>query len=143
MRGFRVAAAVALAAMLASAPPACAAELKVWVAGLRSGDGVVRLALYHRPELFPEKGAGLKMAVPARADGVEAVFADLEPGRYALAFFHDEDEDNEFDQGFLGFPLEGYGFSNDARPFFGAPSFERAAVDVGEDGAAITVRMIY
>jgi uncharacterized protein (DUF2141 family) len=135
--------ALAAAAMILSAPGG-AAELKVEVTGLRNGDGVVRLALYDRAELFPEQGKGLvRIALPARADGVAAVFTDLAPGHYALALFHDEDGDDEFDRGFLGVPREGYGFSNDARPFFGPPSFEAAAVAVDEEGASISVRMVY
>jgi uncharacterized protein (DUF2141 family) len=114
--------ALALSVLLLAGAPAAAAELMVSVNGLRSADGVVRLALYDRPELFPEKGEGLKIAVPARQGEVEAVFNGLSPGRYALALFHDEDGDDEFDRGFLGIPKEGYGFSNDARPFLG-PQF--------------------
>lgn len=143
MRRDRVTGALALSVLLVTGAPAAAAELRVSVNGLRSADGVVRLALYDRPELFPEKGEGLKIAVPARQGEVEAVFDGLAPGRYALALFHDEDGDDEFDRGFLGIPKEGYAFSNDARPFLGPPSFDKAAVEVGEGGAAITIRMVY
>ena len=134
---------LALAAALVVAAPAGAADLRIEVTGLDGGAGVVRLSLYDRPEIFPEKTKGVKINVPAKGDRIAVVFADLDPGRYAIALFHDEDGDDEFDKGFLGLPLEGYGFSNDARPFFGPPSFEAAAVALGAEGAAISVRMVY
>ncbi len=143
MRRYGVSGTFALAVLLLAGAPVAATELTVSVNGLRSADGVVRLALYDRPELFPEKGKGLKVVVPARQGEVEAVFDGLKPGRYALALYHDEDGDDKFDRGFLGIPLEGYGFSNDARPFFSPPPFDKAAIEIGENGATISVRMVY
>jgi len=72
-----------------------------------------------------------------------AVFTDLAPGAYAVAAYHDENGNGEFDQGFLGLPLEGYGFSRDASGFLSAPSFSSAAVLLEEGGKTIRIRLSY
>ena len=79
--------------------------------------------------------------VPA-ADAV-ATFEDLAPGTYAVAVYHDENGNGEFDQGLFGIPLEGYAFSMGARAFFGPPSFERAAFAVAAAGTTVTIAMTY
>lgn len=123
---------------------ATAAELRVDVTGLRSGGGEVHMAVYATPAAFPRSDAILAEAiVRAKAAGVHWVFSDLKPGTYALAVYHDENENREFDRGFLGIPLEGFGFSNDSFIGFGAPDFADAAVTVPGKGTRITIHMIY
>ncbi len=105
----------------------------------------MRFALYDRAPGFPThegRFAHLDIPVPKKGE-VEAVFTNLPPGTYAVAAYHDENANGEFDQGFLGFPLEGYGFSNDARGFLSAPSFSSAAVILGKDGETIRLRLSY
>ena len=121
-----------------------AGELQVRVEGLRNNDGLVRLALYDRPELFPINGKAYVISdVPIPHKELSVLFSNLPSEKYALALFHDEDSDNVFDKGFLGMPLEGFGFSNDATVFFSAPSFAAATVIVGEGLTIITVHMRY
>jgi uncharacterized protein (DUF2141 family) len=131
-------------ALLSTATMATAAELRVDITGLRSGDGKVHLAVFATPATFPASDAMLAEAiVRAKAAGVHWVFSGLKPGTYALAVYHDENENREFDRGFLGIPLEGFGFSNDAQVFFGPPDFADAAVTVPGKGARISIRMTY
>ena len=51
-------------------------------------------------------------------------FKDLNAGTYAVQYYHDENNNEKMDTGSFGIPLEGYGFSNDARGFMGPPDFE-------------------
>ncbi len=45
----------------------------------------------------------------------------LPEGSYAIACFHDANNNDELDRTFTGIPSEAYGFSNDARGVFGPP----------------------
>lgn len=136
------ASAVALA--FAAVSPAAAAELRVKVSELHSNDGNVHFALYATPESFPNnEGRYAGTHVPARSFGALAVFTGLEAGRYAVAVYHDENGNGKFDQGFLGIPLEGYGFSNGAMAIFRAPRFNEAAVELDGEVTEITILMIY
>ena len=49
------------------------------------------------------------------------------PGRYAVVMFHDANANGQLDLGPFG-PKEGYGFSNNVRPFLSAPVFDVCAV---------------
>ena len=74
---------------------------------------------------------------PAAAGTLRVVFADVAPGAYAVAAFHDGD--GKLTQNFLGMPAEGFGFSKGAVGFMGPPSFADAAVTVGEGNARLAV----
>ena len=121
-----------------------AAELRLTVTGLRSDSGVVEFALYATPKSFPQRG-GMMAGSRVRITDAKAVsaFSGLAPGTYAVAVYHDENDNNRFDKNPVGFPLEGFGFSNDAPAFLGPPSFAEAAVRVPAEGAAIIIRMTY
>lgn len=64
------------------------------------------------------------------------------PGRYALVMFHDANADGVLNVGPLG-PKEGYGFSNNLRPFFSAPSLESALFPVAAGDTHIIIRLRY
>ena len=132
-----------LLVMLLCAPaPIAAAELRVTVTGLRSARGDVHFAVYATPEHFPKReGRVAKAVVKAGPRGATKVFAKLTPGTYAVAVYHDENGNDEFDQGIFAIPLEDYGFSNGATAFFGPPDFAAAAFAVEPDGTAITIRL--
>jgi len=60
------------------------------------------------------------------------VIKDLQPGKYAFKFFHDENNDEKLNTNFMGIPKEGYGFSNNASGKFGPPSFEKMIFEVNQ-----------
>ena len=136
--------AAALATMVGTG--ALAADLAIDVHGVRSGDGRVYLAV-HGPatkETFPSGDALVEgLRAPAKAGTMRFVVQDLEPGRYALSAFHDENDDGALDTNLLGIPSEGYGFGNDASAAFGPPSFEAAAVDVDAALGVTTLTLAY
>lgn len=108
-----------------------AARLNVTVQDVRSERGVITLALYASSETFSQFEMDIgSRTVSAQEGAVTITFDDLPPGLYAVAAFHDENANGEFDTNFLGLPKEGYGFSNNATVRFGPPSFEEAAVVV-------------
>ncbi len=147
-RTIRWAVAVLFCASLTQAGAAGAADLTVRIENVRSTEGAVRLGLYDRGKEFPQgqrRDGGDVPAAQRDAEGtVEYVFTGLEPGRYAVAVYHDEDGDGEFDKGLFGIPREGFGFSNGATAGLGgAPGFDEAAVTVDEGGGTAAVRVSY
>jgi len=64
------------------------------------------------------------------------------PGRYALVMFHDANSNGVLDLGPFG-PREGYGFSNNVRPFLSAPSLASALFAVGPGDTRISIRLRY
>ncbi len=136
-------AALVLAA-LAHAAAASAADLAVEVQGLRSDQGEVRVGLFDTPATFAtDEGKVAEIVLKPTGGVAKGVFANLPAGTYALAAYHDENGNRTFDKGLFGWPLEGYGFSNDAPVFLGAPPFARAAVPVTDAGARVVFRIVY
>jgi uncharacterized protein (DUF2141 family) len=103
--------------------------LSFTVTGLRSRRGLVYAGIYADSAGFPADPSAALAYGGAAVDGSSAtvVFRGLPPGYYAVAFFHDENGNGRLDTGTFGRPLEGYGFSNDARGRMGPPSFAAAA----------------
>ena len=48
-------------------------------------------------------------------------FDSISPGKYAIQFFHDENENQKMDFSLIGIPKEKYGSSNNIKPFLGPP----------------------
>jgi uncharacterized protein (DUF2141 family) len=135
----------ALAALVLLVPARVgAADLTVEVLNLRSDQGEVRVGLFDNPRTFATDEGKIAEIVLQPSGGVaRGAFAGLAPGTYAIAAYHDENLNRSFDKGLFGWPLEGYGFSNDAPVFLGAPPFERAAFPVAAEGARVVFRMVY
>ncbi len=146
IKGVALAATFACAAALAFG--AAAADLEVRIEGLRSADGDVRIALHRQMQKadFPaDKGVVGAIMRPAASGTVRVIFADVAPGAYAVAAFHDADGDGALNQNIVGMPIEGYGFSNGAVGFMGPPNFVDAAVivDEGEAAPSVSVPIAY
>ncbi len=68
------------------------------------------------------KGEEVKLlSLPADTQPL-AIELKLEAGSYALAAYHDANDNKKIDKSFTGIPTEKYGFSNNARGTFGPPS---------------------
>ena len=121
-----------------------AAELEVEITGVRSANGMVRLALYNDPDKFPKRSGSIAGGdIEAAKGSVVYVFRNLRPGLYAVAIYHDANANKKFDKNSLGLPREGFGFSNDARPVFSAPGFEAAAVTLKAPRTRIKISLAY
>jgi uncharacterized protein (DUF2141 family) len=132
----------AAAAAMAVADLAHAADLVIDVAGVRGTDGKVMVAL-HAPRdgvTFPDfAGAVAAQWRLAEPGMLRFAFPGLKAGRYAVAVYHDENDNGELDTNLLGIPTEGYGFSNGATGFAGPPDFDAAAVEVSDEANAAPV----
>lgn len=119
--------------------------LRLEVSGVRNDKGHVLVALYRPEDGFSETKATAfrKVNVEAKSGTVVIELSGLPPGQYALAVFHDENDNNQIDTGFLGLPVEGFCFSNDARGLFGPPKFKDAALTHAEQGTKHVVHLKY
>jgi len=128
--------------VLASA--AQAADLTIEVTGVRSGAGEVLIAVYDSAATFSKPGSAVAaLRLRARASAQSVTLSGLVEGSYAIAVFHDENQDGEQDENLVGIPTEGYGFSNGAVGRFGPPDFEAAKLLVGADPVRATIKLAY
>jgi uncharacterized protein (DUF2141 family) len=119
---------------------ACAGDLTVTIEHIRNDRGSILAALYDSATTFMQQPAArATFKVKAAQGEVQYVFHDLPAGKYALSAFHDENDNGKLDKNFVGYPKEGYGFSNDARASRGPPGFSQAAFDF--DGTTQSIRV--
>ncbi len=83
------------------------------------------------------------IAMRAAAGTQSVVFTNLKPGPYAVIVFHDENDGGKLTENWLGEPTEGCGFSNNAEGFFSAPSFQNAAILLGNTNLSIVITLKY
>ena len=119
------------------------ADLTVKVERVRNSNGEIRLAIFNMPEQFPQGNELDSKNVAARLGTVTIHFRGLSPGMYAVAVHHDENSDKMMNNNFVGWPQEGYGFSNDARVVFSAPVFEAAAFNLNSGDKTIRLQVVY
>lgn len=118
------------------------ASLTIVVKGVDTDKGHVLAALYTSAETWPKPDAAHATAkVKARRGGVTITFDELARGQYAIALMHDENDDGAMTYSMIGIPKEAYGFGNDARATFSAPSFGESLVTVdGQVQVSVTVK---
>ncbi len=116
--------------------------VQVTVTNVRSDRGHVRVAVCPRAG-FLQPNCAWHAFAPAHVGSVVVVVPGVPPGVYAVQAFLDENDDGKINRSLLGIPKEGMGFSRDAPMRFGPPSFDDAAVRVGADGAAVSLRLRY
>jgi len=141
MRGLAILPA-ACAALLAV--PAAAEEVVITVKGLRSDKGTVRACMTTEEKIFPKcikDPASHRTVVKAR-EGMTIRFTGVEPGKYAIALLHDENDNGKADRVLGMMPKEGYGFSRDAPVNMAPPKFGDAVFEhtVGRQELVIEMR---
>lgn len=107
-------------------------KLTVEIEGLTNKKGNIRLALYNKNNVFPSEKDVFKNSVQSSSNKF-VIFNALKEDKYAIAVFHDENKNGILDKNIFGVPTEKYGFSNNARAVFSAPSFDEAAFSIKSD----------
>jgi uncharacterized protein (DUF2141 family) len=123
-----VIAASSLAAVVAAAAPARDGGVLTMRLALRNSRGQVGCLLFGSPRGFPQDPSAAlqrKWCAIASAQSLCA-FEAVPAGTYAVACFHDENQNGALDTGVFGIPKEGTAASNDAKGFMGPPRFDDA-----------------
>jgi uncharacterized protein (DUF2141 family) len=130
--------------LLALAGQVEAARLVVTIQGIRSESGYVFVALFSKPEGFPDGNYSTQHTkVKAAIAGLTVVFDNIEAGAYAVGAYHDENNNGRLDTNILGYPIEGYALSNGIRAVVTRPRFTDAAFLVGDADTYVTLNIKY
>lgn len=139
-------ASLGLAAVSAAlAAPAAAGEVVITITDLRSTEGVVRACMTTQEKIFPKcrKDPASHRTVVKAGKSVTIRFTDVEPGAYAIALLHDENNDGKANRALGMMPKEGYGFSRDAKVRMAPPNFEDAVFEHTGEDQKLTIKMRY
>ena len=134
---------LAMSASLVSAQIAlCTVTLHV--DGFRSQKGDLGVTVFNSPDGWPENNnMALQHGGFPFSGNSASVTLTLPPGRYAFAVIHDENSNHKLDRNFVGYPKEGFGFSNNPKVYLTAPGFDAASTPVTCPATDLSIHLIY
>lgn len=100
-------------------------SIEIEISGIRSNEGKIMLQLLdENQKILTQKMCEIKnnksvISIP-----------NLNRDKYAIRYYHDENQNGKMDANLVGKPTEGYGFSNNVIGKFGPPPFEKWLFDL-------------
>lgn len=116
--------------------PSAETAITIEIINIKHHKGTLRLGVFRPENTFgstytkPDFG----QMVSVTGDNSQRTVMKLPPGRYALALYHDINDNWKLDKNFVGYPKEPFGFSNNYRPIFSGPKFDDCVFEVKENG---------
>lgn len=117
-------------------------KLTIQINGIKNKKGTVNVAIYKSDDDFQKEKFSYVSRIPADAM-VTFVFDKVDYGKYAVAVYHDENENKKLDRNFLGMPKEGYGFSNNVKGKLGPPEFKDTSFTMTQPETNLSIQLIY
>jgi uncharacterized protein (DUF2141 family) len=122
--------------------PLC--TLNIHITGFRDNSGTAGGVVFNSAAGWPDDRSKAIVRGGFRIAGNQATQTfQVPPGRYAAVVIHDENSNMKLDRNFFGIPKEGFGFSNNPRVVFSAPSFLAAEVPVACPSTHVEIKLIY
>lgn len=123
-----------------------AGDLVINLENIKTSEGMIWLALYDSEEdLFVKDKSilkGVKLEETGDLTGTLTIKMDqIMFGTYALAIYHDIDNDGKLDQNLLGIPTEPYAFARKPKSKWRAPRYDELTFNFSESDQEITTKL--
>lgn len=112
--------------------PVSAQTVQFDIQAIKHNQGKLYVQIFKGEQDYKQGKAYNATIVKAKEGNITVTFNDLEKGDYAIRYFHDENDNGDMDTNLFGLPVEGYGFSNNAKVSFGPPSYQEMSFQVAE-----------
>jgi uncharacterized protein (DUF2141 family) len=106
------------------APPA-----RIVIAGVRPGEGNVRVAIFTSDRAFPQPDAASQV-LSMKSAGKQLELSVQVESPFAVAVYQDINNDGELSRNRIGIPVEPFAFSNNAQGRMGPPAFDDAKIEL-------------
>ncbi len=119
-------------------------KLRIELSNIRNTDGYIYIFIYAYENQYPYKPyKHYKIKKDKVKDGnLTANISNLEiENEFALTLIDDENNNQDLDR-WLGIPKEGYGFSNNIKPFLSLPDYSDLVLDLSSS-KSIKVKLQY
>lgn|GEM_PF-387393 len=129
---------------LCQSPSGATCKLIVHIDGFRNQKGNAGITVFTSSDGWPENNDKAFTHDGHPFTGNKATMElQLPAGRYAIAVLHDENSNHKLDRNMIGWPKEGFGFSNNPKVNLSAPSFDTAAMQINCPFTETTIHLIY
>jgi uncharacterized protein (DUF2141 family) len=134
---------VLLIANTSSAASESTGNLIVNISGFPSSDGFAMVALNNSEESYKggENEAIAKIKTRVIDQKAQVIFENLPYGSYGVSLYHDENGNGKMDKNVMGIPKEAYGFSNNAKGFFGKPGSKKVKFQLNSAEMKIAISL--
>ena len=117
-------------------------DLQIMVTNIHTLKGTIEMGVFNNPKSFLKKGREYKTySQKVTNDTMTFLLNGFEKDNYAISLYHDVNSDHECNLGFLGIPVEPYGFSKNFKPKFSKPSFDNCKINASQN-MPIFIRLI-
>ncbi|KXX72644.1 DUF2141 domain-containing protein [Flammeovirga sp. SJP92] len=117
--------------------------VEVTITSIASDEGNIIIGVYNKEDAFPKYEEVYRgKVIPAQKGKVHCSIPNLPNDKYAIAVWHDKNNNVELDKNWVGTPKEEYGFSNNPDSRFGPPTFDEASFDFDQNNSiALTIKL--
>ena len=118
-------------------------QLHLKLENIESIEGSIRIAVFEDKSSF-EKKEECELCLERKVHSTEDIKITLDSlsfGQYAIAIYHDQNDNDKLDKSLLGIPTEPYAFSNNPKVKWKAPSFEEVAFTFSEDQQSLSLTL--
>jgi uncharacterized protein (DUF2141 family) len=118
-------------------------NLIVNISGFPTSDGFAMVKLNNSEESYKagEDAALALTKIRVVDQQAQVVFTNLPYGWYGISIYQDENNNGTMDKNAMGIPKEAYGFSNNARGFFGKPDYEDVKFELNSPEKQIAIKL--
>lgn len=122
--------------------------LEVEVTNIKSQKGHILISIYNSPDQFPRKALKKWNNIRIKKEKLKnnTLIFDIDSlpsGKYAIALMDDVNDSGKMEYTKLGIPLEGFGFSNNAKPILSCPPYKKCQFELKEGENKITIKTRY
>jgi uncharacterized protein (DUF2141 family) len=117
--------------------------LTLQVENIESANGSIKLALFNSTDAFlkDDQAAYVKSYTHQSAGTIHIEWPEIAYGTYALAIYHDENDNGKLDKNLFGIPSEPYSFSNNPKIKWRGPQFEESKFDFSENNKKLVLKL--
>jgi uncharacterized protein (DUF2141 family) len=132
----------------AAAMPICESSgipILVTIEKVRNSNGTIKVELYSgdgKKELKKSKKIA-RTRVKAQRGETKLCLNAPSVGNYAIALYHDENNNKKLDRNFIGIPREGFGFSNNPPVRLGMPAQKEVRFKVEPIAINLRISVVY
>ncbi len=117
-------------------------ELVLNVQNIESADGIIHIAVFNQSNFLQEGKEILKTtAAVQKSQNQRIIIPSLPFGTYAIAIYHDVNNNGKFDKNALGIPVEPYAFSNNPKVKWRSPTFDETQIELNAPQKILEVEL--
>lgn len=119
----------------AQSAPVDSAQTKITITNIRNSNGTVRIGVFYDDPSFQSENSNYLIYISKESMMHDSIvtFHNLPIGKCALSMIDDENDNKQLDYGWLGVPLEGFGFSNYFHKGFSKPKYDQFEIEIVAD----------